>query len=341
MNSELNFLFENACSSIKLRLKKELLLQVDKVEEQELVKDILQDSLVKKTLKLQQADGWINEDFHSEKGVETAIRIFYEKGMPKEFPAFNNMLEQLELRKETFDNGSLQRVGKILDDLGLGGSKLIRATMFAYVGMENMLFVQEQIKRTLEVMEEVSTVSSVRNITYEYKKYRIFNLGIQWPSIYHLRLLAYTKSWRTTKNLSIVASAVEHLFELSPIPPIHGYYKSQIVAPASFAMHDFRGEFDRFKSKDWMMWLHRMELLARMDMINRIPKINQQVILLEKMLFNKEGIFSKRYSHHYFKKWNVYTGLALEEDWRVEKRYLCDIIFRTLLIIHYSKTLSI
>lgn len=337
MKKSLEFLLDHACPSIRYRLKKEILGDIDSCEEEKLQGEILEDVLIQDFLARQNPDGWIDEDFHSEKGVESAIRVFSEKGVLLEHPSFQGMLNELEIRADTFDKFSLFRVGKILDEKGFGGSQLMRAAAFAYAGIEDKDFIQEQIEKALNKFQFVISVDKIQDITEVYKGKRAFIKDAKWPSIYDLRILAFSKSWRCKENEEMITSSIRQLINLSPIPDILVRKGSQLISPASICMHDFNQDMNAMKDGDWMAWFHRMEMLSRLGVVKKIEELKAQVNSLVKMLDENDGLFVKRMSHYYFHKWSAYTGLALEKDWRSEKRRICDLTFRSLLILHYSE----
>lgn len=337
MNRTLEFIFNNACPSIIYRIKKEILNHIDIDEEKSLQDQILRDKLVQEFIEKQNVNGWIDEDFHSEKGIETAIRVLSEKGILSGHPSMARMLNELEKRQDTFDKGCLFKVGKILDEKGFGGSELIRATVFTYAGIENKEFIQKQIENSLDKFRFVITVSKIEDITKQYKDKLIFVDGVKWPSIYDLRLLAFTKGWRNEKNKKMVTTSIRQLVKLSPIPDIYVLKGHQLIAPASFCMHDFIPNISNFKDRDWMMWFHRLELLSRLNVVRHISELKEQVDFLAKILEENDGLFNKKLRHYYFTKWGTYIGLALEKDWKSEKRRICDLTFRSLLILYYSE----
>lgn len=337
MNKTLEFLLENACPSIKYRIKKEILNDICKPEEEKLQDEILEDKLIQEFIAKQNFDGWIDEDFHSQKGIETAIRVLSEKGVQTEHFSIKRMLNELEKREDTFHKGCLFNVGKVLDEKGFGGSRLIRATIFAYAGIENKKFVKEQIEYALDKFKFVLDIDKIQDVTKEYKSKLIFKYEVNWPSIYDLRLLAFTKKWRNKENKDMLISSISQLIKLSPIPDILVLKGHQLIAPASFSMHNFYPNMDNFEDKDWMIWFHRMELLSRLGVVKYIEELKEQVDFLANILKENDGIFKNKLGHYYFKKWSPYTGLALEKDWRTEKRRLCDLTFRSLLILYYSE----
>jgi hypothetical protein len=332
MKKTINFLLNESCPSIQYRVNKEIL--GNKINY--LQSKILDDPEVRGFIKQQNKSGWIDQDLHSENGVETAIRVFFEKGLDNGNSFFTKMLSELEKREDSFDNGCLEKVGRILDEKGFGGSRLIRATLFCYAGFDNKEFVQEQIEAALRAFEYVTRVNSLDEITEVYKNKLVFSKGAIWPGIYHLRLLAFSKSWRNEKNKEIIMEAIKKLIELSPIPSINVLSKGQLISPASFCMHDFKPQFENMNDKEWMMWFHRTEMLARLGMMDKIDKLNQQIEWLKRYLSQHNELFVKRLKHYYFRKWGPYTGMRLEKDWRIEKRRISDLSFRSLLVLHYS-----
>lgn len=336
MNRTLKFLLHHADSSIRYRIKKEILKDIDSYEEEKLQSQILEDKLIQKFIVKQNIDGWIDEDFHSDNGIETAIRILSEKGVLSEQFPIQKMLNELERRDNMFDKGCLFKVGKILDEKGFGGSQLIRATTFTYAGVENKDFIKEQIENALDKFKFILSIDKIQHITEEYKNKLIFKNEVKWPSIYDLRLLAFTNTWRSKENKELIISSVRQLIRLSPIPDILVLKGHQLISPASFCMHDFYPDMNTLKDKGWMMWFHRMELLSRLGVVRYIEDLKIQVDFLVNILNENDGIFKKRLNHYYFTKWGTYTGLALEENWRTEKRRMCDLTFRSLLILYYS-----
>lgn len=77
-----------------------------------------------------------------------------------------------------------------------------------------------------------------------------------------------------------------------------------------------------------------MELFARLGVVWPIPELEKQVNELQTLLEEGDGLFMLRLSHPYFREWVAYTGLALEADWRSEKRRQNDLTFQSLLIVH-------
>jgi hypothetical protein len=334
--SILNELLQNACPSIRYRIRSEILKEPNTAPEMlQLQEEILSDEWVQKIFSWQQADGWIGRDFHGENSMETAIRVLCEKGLKPSHPVLAQAIRILQKEETRLIHG-IGKVGKVLDDRNLGGTRMIQATVLAYAGIENIEIVQDQIKKALQAFYAVGSNHSIEEISIRYRDKLIFKSEVLWPSIYHLRLLAFTQSWRNHEAGVIFKNAIQRLVQLSPIPEIQVRSKSQLIAPASFCMLDFNPDMIWMNDSEWMLWFHRMELLARIGIINHIPELVGQIQELERILESNQGFFAKKLKHYYFQKWGAYSGLMLEKDWRSPRRRMYDLTFRSLMIKHYQ-----
>jgi hypothetical protein len=333
--SALAELLERACSSIQYRLHREVLGEsISAPSMSALQEQILRDAAVQEVFSWQQPDGWLSWNFHGDHSTEAGIRLLCEKGVDPRYPILAKALHALEQETDRLERG-IGKVGRIIDDRGLGGSQTIRAVVFAYVGVEDKPFVQEQIDRALSAFNAVLSINTLDDLVEPYKGKLVYRPDRLWPCIYHLRLLAFTHNWRTAENQHLLIKSIQRLVELSPLPSIHIRHKSQVIAPASFCMDDFNPDMTALNNAQWTMWFHRMEMLSRLGVVRSIPALTQQIDTLREMLAVGQGRFTKALSHPYFKKWGAYTGLMLERDWRDPQRRIYDLTFRSSLIMHY------
>ncbi len=337
MNINVDRLLASACPSIQYRIRKETLGQSASLPEmKKLQAQILQDKVVRAISSSQGSDGWLAVNFHGYGSMESGMRLLCEKGVEADRPVLAKALLALEKYADRLERG-LGKVGKILDDLGFGGTELIRAYLFAHAGKEKNPLVQKQISQALLTFKSVTQIKSLEDLYQLYKDKPIFREGVCWPSLYHLRLLAFSQSWRTPENQKMIVRSIRRMVRLSPIPNMYVKYKSQLIAPASFCMDNFAPDTNTLIDAEWMQWFHRMELVARLGVVQEIPELKRRAQILAKILEEDQGLFTKKLSHAYFQKWGAYTGLALEKDWRVSQRRINDLTFRSLLILHYSK----
>ena len=331
----------NACPSIRYRLNKEILNREESFETY--LNQIHDDKRVQYVLSLQGPDGYLGGVFHggwipaekrkySSAGAESALRFLAEMGFPKEDHVIQNALKPL--LNVDWDRGKGNWT-IFCPELGLFGDDLVRATVFSYFGIEDYDFIQCELERTFVCLKKVLDVKSINDIIEPYRGKNIYKPGAALPWSYHLRLLGFTQSWKTSENINILAQAVNHLIHLSPFPEIHIKYKSQIIAGANIFPKDLKRSLMEFGDKDWFPWFHTFELFARMGIVKRIPALIRQLSELQEILTQGDGFFRIKPDDYCFNKWSVYIGLALEEDWKND-RWMYDLAFRSLLILKYS-----
>ncbi len=332
----ISYLLSNACPSIKYRVKKEILHENTSTSAMKALQtQILNEEKIKYLFSLRKSDGWLGGLFHGTEEPESIIRFLTEKGVEPSHQIIQNALSAIIARDEKFDLGSLNNVGKPLDSMHIGGSKLIRACVFAYAGNEAYDFVLEQIKESLDAFEYVCEVERIEDIYKPYKDKLVFRDGVRWPCIYHLRLLAYTNCWRNNSNKAMLEKSINNLVKFSPVPSVKLLYKSQIISPASVFMNNFDNDMDSLNQKEWMMWFHRTELVSRLGIANKIDSIKNQIDYVNTYLDENHGLFVKKMRHYYFTKWTQYIGLALEDDWKTSAKIVNDLTFRCALINSY------
>ncbi len=337
LNDTALYLAKTAGPSISYRICKEILNEdVSKPNMQLLQEKILKEEEVIRICSLKKEDGWLGGSFHGVDEPECCIRYLIEKGVEPSHAIIQEALNALLKKGENFDEGSMYRVGKPLDELQLGGSKLIKACVFAYTGNEQYDFVIEKIDEALNVFRFVCDVKNITDIYDRYKNKLVFKTGVIWPSIYHLRLLAYTTQWKNNDNQDMLINAIVNLSKLSPIPEIKLLYKNQMIAPASIYMNNFNEDMSCLNAKEWMMWFHRTELISRLGIAYKVPSIKTQIEYVDKILNDNNGLFTKKLRHFYYTKWTQYLGLALETDWKSDEKVMNDLTFRCLLMKSYS-----
>lgn len=344
MENTVNQLLKSSCPSIKYRIKTEILGESTGTNELMMLQQlILEDKMVQAVFGWEQADHFLGTRFHTAEShtdcgaMEIGLRLLYEKGVSRLNERILKYLIKISGDESTFAKEFL-RVGKILDNTGLGGSKLIRAVLFSYFGYEDKPYVKEAIEEALRIMEKTLEATALEDIAEGYRGKMVFKKDTLWPCIYHLRLLAYTKGWRTPENRERVAAAINHLITILPFQATGIYLKNggQLIAPCGPLTEDFVPKLSNMGPLEWMRWFNRTELLARLGVIKYVPVLQNQINELRSML-NQDGVFDYKLTHFSFIKWSAYSGLALEENWRSHTRRINDLTFRCLLIMHYSQ----
>lgn len=305
-------------------------------EMQNLQAKIQSDPLVVSVFASQREDGWFGHRFHGYDSLESGIRILIEKGVSLQNLALCRALDALEHDTDRIarDLGSF---GHYFDLHRLGGARMIQASLLAQGGRNCNPIVTEQVEVALEGMRSVLAVDSFEEATEIKRGHLVFKTEMQWPGIYHLRLLAYTQPWRTSKNMDMVANSIARMIQFSPMPYAHVNKSSQLIAPAAFAMDNFTPDLRTLDDPGWMMWFHRTELLAHMGILQNGNLIAHQIEYLKALLAENNGVFTLPLKHNYFKRWGAYTGLMLEPDWRTPIHRINDLTFRSYLILDKAR----
>lgn len=327
----------NACPSIQLGTRREILEETpDATYLRASLNEIQKDARVRHCLSLQGPDGWFGGHFHGEDEPEGTIRFLCDMGLDKNHPAVERGLQAL-LDREDFDRGSLENVGKHLDAAHLGGSLMIRACLLAQAGKTDDPEVLAQSDEALYGFARVLDYKNLDALLVPHKSGKmVFREGCVWPSIYHLRMLAYTSAWRSPANMEMVKSSVARLVALSPIPNANLLVKGQLISPATGLVSNYNADVQSMPGHAFPSWFHRMEMLARMGAADACPALEKQLNDLQALLDPNGGLFVKTMSDPKFYRWSAYSGIALEENWRQKQRRINDLSFRSLLILKYA-----
>lgn len=348
MEDTIKYLLENACSSIKYRLKSEVLNNITHDEKIELQKQILSEKNVKEIISVQKADGWIGNGFHGSNAQapgmlnqEAGLKYLIEKGIEKDNPIIEHAIS-------SFSNRDIRDLcyrtkGKLVDEnvYPCIGHRLYITTIIAHAGYEDKVDISNNIKLAFDSFMSVLNVDSFDDLLTLYRGELCFRDGIKWPCIYHLRTLAYTKSWRTQENIEKLAVSINKLIKMLPLVQENVYtkYKSQLVAPSeAFINKPFISSFNN--SDVSQKWFERMELLARCDVFPYVDRFQKELALMKEEASMNSGILKLSVNQKNlsgFKVWGPYGGLMLEEDWHIKNRQWNDFTFRMVLIDYYSK----
>lgn len=358
----IGFLLDNANPSIKKRIKTEILQDLSPEEDRIYQAQILEEPNIRRCLDAQRDNGWFGEGFHGTnkhagqfENQETCTKYLGEKAVDKFTPALKRSMEAFV--NIPLDDLCYRTKGKIYDEFryAANGQNLIRCACIARAGYHDMIDISQQIQLSLDSFRRVLEVDSVLDIsrTVKSSKYRVFNDYEKWPCRYHLDILAHTDSWKSEKNIQMVAASVQKMMKTDR-PELIG------VVPASwvgyvlgtlgcFPSQGFRitipepGSANGSNSSDSSQLYHLeyIEWLARCGVVPYVPALQDAVGAISEAV-DSEGVCQIPAFEDMFKCWGPYAGLQLETDWKSKTRKACDITFRALLILHYSekKTLA-
>lgn len=346
----IDYLINNADPSIVLRVKKEVINDLSKEEENELLRKIIPQKNVQTVIQSQQPDGWLGNSFHGQSkklgagmydNMEVGLRYLAEKGFPPENKFISKAVNSF-LLKEPFDSayGSKPPKPPATDyTYTASGLYLARSSIIMSAGYEYQLPQNDFINLKYDIDFSFNTFSDVLNyislddVIDKSRKKLCFKSGVMWPCLYHLRMLAHSQGWRNEQKISLLADSVNHLFSFPQSDEmVYTYVKGQYVGPC-FAFIHAQGKILGVENVDNIS-LDILELFARCGIVKKVEilknKYDHILSLIDDNL-NIDLYVDKQKSFG----WSPYFGFALEEDWKVRKKIQCDLLFRALLIIHY------
>lgn len=337
-----DFLLENAGASIKYRVKKEILNCISAHEEELLQKKILSERDIQYILDHRQPDGWLGKWLHSRLNgakpfdvCEVSLRYLAEKGVNLNHSVFKGVMSSYVTRDK--NDAAYEGCCMYEDDYKYPcmGLWLIRGFGIARSGYEEHIDISKEINFALNSFLNVlnyNRLSEAIAVSKSGKHY--FKEDLLWPCIYHLKILAFTHSWRTENNIRRLAEAVEHLMGFSQADyKVYTKIKNNYKAPCGAFIQRPVSRFNKDTVKG--QWFEKMELFARCGIIPFSKSLQDEVYLLCKTIDN-HGACEAYVDEAFFKNWGAYSGLRLEESWRSNISKKCDITFRALLIMKYS-----
>lgn len=338
----ISFLLANANPSIKLRVKKEILGSITAEEEKKLQAEILEEKILCLIADKQQENGWIGLGFHGPNknagqydNQEVATKYMGEKGLNgttllnRAMDAFVSM-NPSELYHE--------KNGKVYSEFTTPayGPNITRCACIARAHYDDVINIEPQVDVALESFRRVTEVDSILEVSRPTKNIRLFNENERWPCHYHLEILAFTDSWKTEDNISMLGESFRQLMRTDR-PEIMNTnvacWVGHPVGPAMYYPEGFSISTDTDVSH--IVRLDKVEWMVRCGLYNHIPKLKEEVqYILES--FDQDGICRLAVNEKEFRGWSPYFGLQLETDWKSKIRRACDITFRALLILHYA-----
>lgn len=348
----IDFLLDKANPSIVLRVKKEVLGSISPAEEASLLEKILTDRNVLTATACQKTNGWIGDYFHGSKkmfdNMEVGLRFLAEKGLPSGHEIIACGVKAVASTPKYDDAYGMSRLladydvhpEKDYSYTGVGvylarSSILLRAGYEALLPADEWVDLQFDVDFSLRSFLSVLSIHSPDDILEERRGRLCFKQGVLWPCIYHLRMLAFSQSWRTEENIHQLAEAITALYAFPYKGFAYTYCMNQLKGPCMPLAINTPVNETLAQGQIGGMYFDRLELLARCGALSRVAVLkNEYEMLLE--CLDAHGLFTREVASKYALGWSPYFGFALEEDWRSKYRKQCDILFRILLIMHHA-----
>lgn len=358
-NKSIDFLLNNAGPVIQYRLRKEILGNISTKEEKLFLKEIYKLPYFQLVQKYVKPNGYIGSGMHSWdnwRGTvlhetplqdgETAARLLCYYAIPKEHPIVADFVKAIRDEKiikqefsyippevERYDN----RFIGIHNGNCLGALMYTMQAILGYGDEYDDLIEFQQI--ALKGFERILQISSLDEILKKRKgtekKYKLpyIESDEYFPNGYTLETLAYTKAWRTKKNIQMLADVFNHINRImKPDNQIHVKVKSRYYAPCYALVTPIRA-FD----PDYINTINYRRILTEIAMLGVGDKVSVIKESLEAIstATNDEGILkmnlTQPHNNHYSPK-NIeyptpYVDVRLEENYKFGHGLDCDLTF--------------
>lgn len=228
LSKSIDFLLDKGGDVIKYRIHKEILRDITKTEEENLLEKVLQTPNYKLVESYVKPNGYIGWGMHSWENFrafhketpmqdgEYAARLLSNYSIPKDMPIVKNFVSALrndDIMKEEFSYipPEIPRFENRYLGLGCGGGLMVLVyTCQALLGYDDeylMPFVELSYKAFERILQinELEDIGIKRN-----KKWVYVESDALFPCQYHLETLAHTDSWRTEESVSTFVKAVNH-----------------------------------------------------------------------------------------------------------------------------------
>lgn len=348
LSKSIDFLLENAGAVIKYRLHKEILKDISKTEEENLLEKVMQTPNYKSVESYVKPNGYIGIGMHTGnnkesrlKDGEAAARLLSSYAIPKDTSIIKNYINALrndEILKEEFSYSS--SATRFYNDRLLGinsGFSLMTLiyTMQAMLGYGDDIGVKKYQDASFKAFANVLGINSIQEITKTSQRKTKYNYpyieeNTFCPSVYHLAGLAYTNNWRTPDKIRLIAKALNHRNVIAPknndmqVKIGNNYYSVGLL---------FR-PFREFSVKDIDFILYRRVLteIAMLGVGEEVNIIRKSVANLEETL-SKDGILRwelSSYQKQQLKTYKIptaYCDIWLEDDLKIRNAIECDLTF--------------
>ncbi|WP_310604283.1 hypothetical protein [Anaerosporobacter sp.] len=359
LSKSIDFLLENAGPVIQYRLRKEILNNLKKTEEENLLEQIYQTPKFKLLQTYVKPNGYIGSGMHSWdnwRGVilhetplqdgETVARLLSYYSIPKTHPIVADFVAAMRnedtLKKEfSYIPPEIWRYENRFRGISSGCSLMVLLyTMQAMLGYGDDAYVKEFQEVSLEAFKSILQLSSLSEITKmrESKakyKYPYIEENTSFPCQYHLETLAYTSTWKTPENIQLMSNALNHYNTiLHGENPIHVKIDSKYYVPFPLNMANSPIRPFREDVIDSITYRRLLTEIAMLGVGKNVGVIRESIDNMEEAM-SKDGILNmrldlahnKRYSPKKIEYSTPYVDVRLEVDYKCKYAFECDLTF--------------
>ena len=358
-NKSIDFLLKHSGPVIQYRLRKEILGNISVQEEKQFLDKIYELTHMQLIQKYVKPNGYIGSGMHSWsnwRGTvlhetplqdgETAARLLCYYAIPKEHPIVENFVKAMRDEKTMKQEFSyippeIERYNNRW--IGIHNGNCLGAllyTMQAILGygddFDDLIEFQQTALKGFERILQISSLDEIlKKRRGVEKKYKLPYLEADeyFPNGYTLETLAYTRAWRTEKNIRMLADALNHINKImKPDNQMHVKVKSRYYAPCFALVTPIRA-FD----PDYIYTINYRRVLTEIAMLgvgNQVDVIRESLEAISAAT-NEEGVLkmnlAKPHNRHYspmkIEYPTPYVDAKLEESYKNDYGLDCDLTF--------------
>lgn len=359
ISKSIDFLLENAGDVIQYRLHKEILKDISKAEEENLLQKVMQTPYYKLVESYVKPNGYIGIGMHSWdkfkqtplQDGEAAARLLSNYAIPKDSKIIMSFIAAMrndEILEEEFSyyNPEITRFENRFLGLNNGGGLMVLIyTMQALLGYGDESQVKPFVETSFNAFESILHINDLSDITKfspNLKKkynYPYIEEDVYFPCQYHLETLASTNSWRNEKSVGTLINAINHHDKIMKTNNnMHIKIKNNYYGPLWAYVRPF--EPFTINEPAYVALRKTITALAKVGGI-KIDVVKKSVDVVKEQM-QADGIlrvkFETTYKKKYFKSNMAYPGpyseIALEVNHKTDTQLWCDLTFWAVQLLH-------
>ena len=359
LSKSIDFLLENGGDVLKYRLHKEILKDLTKTEEENLLEKVLQTPYYKLVESYVKPNGYIGIGMHSWdkfkktplQDGEAAARLLSNYAIPKDKPIIKKFMMALrndDILKEEFSyyNPEISRFENRFLGLNNGGGLMVLIyTCQALLGYGDDEEVKPFIHTSYKAFEKLLQIQSLDDITKSKpnlkKKYNYpyIEHDTYFPCQYHLETLAHTTSWRSCETITTLIKAINcHDKIMKDDNNLHVKIGSNYYGPLWAYVRPLKA-FDTTNTVDVAL----RKTITHLAMVggSEIDIVKKSVDVVQEAM-QKDGILRVEFESPYRKKFfklnmqfpGPYSEISLESCHKTDTAIWCELTFWAIQLLN-------
>lgn len=361
IEKSIDFLLENAGPVIQYRLRKEILKDLTKTEEENLLEQIYQTphfKLVESYVKpngyvgggMHSWDNWRGQVLHETplQDGESAARLLSNYAISKNHPIIEGYVKALSdediLREEfSYIPPEIERFKNRYLGLNNGGGLMVLIyTCQALMGHGDDEVVKPFVETSYKAFESVLHINGLEDITKVNPKKKgscpYVEQDVYFPCQYHLETLAHTQLWRNDESVDGIVKAINYHDEIMKddnrmaIKIGSKYYGPLWAYVAPFKAY----EVDKIGTAQRKTLTHLAMVGGdKIDVVRKSADVVREALAEDGVLrIDFESSYQKRRYKEGLKYPGPYSEVALELDYKKDTAMWCDLTFWAVQLLN-------